>query len=174
MYIRDKARSDLYLAQLRTQSAPNTPGFAPMSAYSARSPYPMSPVTPRSPYPMSPQYPPATYAAGPDAEEGRAGTQFASTPGAKPFSLQPPPSRSNATPKSATFEAQSTPAPKAPGEQTFESVPIPGAYASPIASPTFAPAAGASLNAALPGQAITTEHRVESPPGSPRLPHSHV
>lgn len=29
---RDRARSDLYLAQLRSQSAPNTPGFGPMSA----------------------------------------------------------------------------------------------------------------------------------------------
>jgi len=32
MATRDRARSDLYLAQLRSQSAPNTPGFAPMSA----------------------------------------------------------------------------------------------------------------------------------------------
>ena len=31
MAVRDKARSDLYLAQLRSQSAPNTPGFGPMS-----------------------------------------------------------------------------------------------------------------------------------------------
>jgi hypothetical protein len=31
MAVRDKARSDLYLAQLRSQSAPNTPGFGPLS-----------------------------------------------------------------------------------------------------------------------------------------------
>lgn len=31
MDLRDKARSDLYLAQLRSQSAPNTPGFGPKS-----------------------------------------------------------------------------------------------------------------------------------------------
>src|SRR5438876_94926 len=89
MYLRDKARSDLYLAQLRTQSAPNTPGFGPMSpSYNARSPYPMSPYSPRSPYPMSPQFPPAAYASGPDAEEGRAGTQYISrqpAPEVKPF-----------------------------------------------------------------------------------------
>lgn len=29
--IRDRARSDLYLAQLRSKSAPNTPGFGPQS-----------------------------------------------------------------------------------------------------------------------------------------------
>lgn len=31
MDMRDRARSDLYLAQLRSQSAPNTPGFGPKS-----------------------------------------------------------------------------------------------------------------------------------------------
>jgi hypothetical protein len=31
MAVRDKARSDLYLAQLRSQSAPNTPNFGPFS-----------------------------------------------------------------------------------------------------------------------------------------------
>ena len=31
MDLRDRARSDLYLAQLRSQSAPNTPGFGPKS-----------------------------------------------------------------------------------------------------------------------------------------------
>ncbi|KAJ6073904.1 uncharacterized protein N7446_001681 [Penicillium canescens] len=38
MDTRDNARSDLYLAQLRLQSAPNTPGFAGFSSYPPKSP----------------------------------------------------------------------------------------------------------------------------------------
>ncbi|PSE33093.1 hypothetical protein C7G84_19330, partial [Acinetobacter baumannii] len=46
MDMRDRARSDLYLAQLRSQSAPNTPGFGPKSP--AFSQYAMSPRFPPS------------------------------------------------------------------------------------------------------------------------------
>ncbi|KAL5313423.1 hypothetical protein ACEPPN_019156 [Leptodophora sp. 'Broadleaf-Isolate-01'] len=35
MDVRDRARSDVYLAQLRSQSTPNTPGFGPMSPSSS-------------------------------------------------------------------------------------------------------------------------------------------
>ncbi|UKZ77153.1 hypothetical protein TrVFT333_004872 [Trichoderma virens FT-333] len=64
MDVRDRARSDLYLAQLRSQSAPNTPGFP-------RSPgiggVPMTPAMfpPKSPalsqYALSPRHAPAGF-----------------------------------------------------------------------------------------------------------------
>ncbi|KAI9819050.1 MAG: hypothetical protein M1832_004092 [Thelocarpon impressellum] len=167
MDVRDKARSDLYLAQLRSQSAPNTPGFGPMS--------PMSPMSPAfksdSMDPLS------------RAEEGShsATTQFASSRGSvsrpKPFQLQAPPIRvhsASPSPAQDAFEVPSTPAPvhvpAAPGERTYESVPIPGAYASPLTSPTFAPATMSFQPLdQTPGQAVTTEQRVESArPGSQR------
>ncbi|KAF7929531.1 uncharacterized protein EAE98_005449 [Botrytis deweyae] len=141
MAIRDRARSDLYLAQLRSQSAPNTPGFGPLSpSYSQ--------------YAKSPKFPPSAYQNGPDAEEGH-GTRFVEAKpyggmsAAKPFTLQAPPIKvQSATPKmdQGGFEAQTPPPPPpqqqqqrvvehvdaAPGEQTYASVPIPGAYASPL------------------------------------------
>lgn len=135
MDARDKARSDLYLAQLRTQSAPNTPGFA------------YTPRTPRFPTGMS-EIKEDPHSA---AENGHA-QSFSpnSATTAAPFKLQAPPSK---TPKPAqgSFEAPSstsapappqevrTPTPEAerrnehvaaaPGEQVYEAVPIPGAYA---------------------------------------------
>lgn len=134
MDARDKARSDLYLAQLRSQSAPNTPGFA------------HTPRTPRFPIAMS-EVKQDPYSA---AEQGFAPTTYSSPTSAStstPFKLQAPPTR---TPK--TQQVGFEPAPKsfspppqspsleaserhndhvaaAPGEQVYESVPIPGAYA---------------------------------------------
>ncbi|QSZ35349.1 hypothetical protein DSL72_008219 [Monilinia vaccinii-corymbosi] len=143
MAIRDRARSDLYLAQLRTQSAPNTPGFGPLSPSYSK-------------YAKSPRFPPGAYHSGPDAEEGNGlGTRYVEAKGgmmanAKPFTLQPPPIKvQGATPKMSQggFEVQAPPPPPpqqqphpqrivehvtaAPGEQTYASVPIPSAYASP-------------------------------------------
>ncbi|KKK12371.1 hypothetical protein P175DRAFT_0533594 [Aspergillus ochraceoroseus IBT 24754] len=129
---RDKARSDLYLAQLRLQSAPNTPGF---------------PYTPKSPW-VSTTMVKDPYSA---AENGEATpTQFASprspTRPQPSFQLQAPPIRvHHATPKTEQGEFSApVPAPSrtpsqehmgaAPGEKTYESVPIPGAYASPMTS----------------------------------------
>jgi hypothetical protein len=149
MDMRDKARSDLYLAQLRTQSAPNTPGFGPKSPAFSQ-------------YAMSPRFPPTAYKNLGDIEEDT--SPF--TPGGKGlivpqssftpkqttgFKLQAPPTKANpatpATPKagykpptaadmtptSATAPAFSMtvhePAPVAQGEQQYEAVPIPGAYA---------------------------------------------
>lgn len=134
MDARDRARSDLYLAQLRSQSAPNTPGFA---------------QTPRSPhFPSMSKVDP--YSA---VENVRSPTQYASiTPQSattqSPFRLQAPPIKvHHATPKPDQdgFEMTSSPplpstspppqetyndhVEAAPGEQTYESVPIPGAYA---------------------------------------------
>ncbi|KAF7620146.1 hamH [Aspergillus flavus] len=135
---RDKARSDLYLAQLRLQSAPNTPGFS----LSQKTPI-ISTTVPQDPYSM--------------AENGEAcSTQFA-TPRSptKPqptFQLQAPPIRvQQATPKTDQMEflgpisvpTASGPASNvnqhmaaAPGERTYDAVPIPNAYSSPM-SPTF-------------------------------------
>ncbi|KAF9883190.1 hypothetical protein FE257_003877 [Aspergillus nanangensis] len=131
---RDKARSDLYLAQLRMQSAPNTPGF------------PRTPKTPFTPY-MASHDPHSA------AEKGDGcATQFASprspTRPQPSFQLQAPPIRvQNASPRT---EQQEFPIPEplpspppetasqhmgaAPGERTYESVPIPGAYASPMSA----------------------------------------
>ena len=146
---RDKARSDLYLAQLRLQSAPNTPGFAGFS-------YP-----PKSPF----------FAVDPHsaAEKGESCmTQYASprspTRPTPSFQLQPPPIRiQQPTPCTAQEEFQSpvptsTPIPPAsqspsppplaetesqhisaaPGEQNYAAVPIPGAYTG--VTPAFPPA----------------------------------
>lgn len=170
MDLRDKARSDLYLAQLRTQSAPNTPGFGPKSPTFSQ-------------YALSPRFPPSTYKSLGEIDEDA--TPF--TPGGKGlivpqssfsssaskpapgFKLQAPPPKANratpATPKAgfkpptasdlsstSTLAAPSStpspapvsvpvpapiptparvnePAPMAEGEQQYEAVPIPGAYA---------------------------------------------
>ncbi|OKL60814.1 hypothetical protein UA08_03914 [Talaromyces atroroseus] len=141
MNLRDKARSDLYLAQLRVQSAPNTPGFFPM--------------TPKSPYvSMAAAVNQDSYSA---AENGQNyGVQYANPKpptrvASQPFQLQAPPIRvQNATPQvaqqgfGATDAAPTSSASTteedlshkvnehvgaALGEQTFDAVPIPGAYA---------------------------------------------
>lgn len=160
MDLRDKARSDLYLAQLRTQSAPNTPGFK-----GDRSPNPY-----RDPYDAAEN--------GQNYNKDDENTQFASKHQSfsqpKPFTLQPPPIKiQTATPVPAQDGFEPTPkkdivnehVPAAPGEQTYESVPIPGAYASPLASPAYQ----TQHRSMSFGQAMTTEGRVESPPQSPRL-----
>lgn len=146
MAIRDRARSDMYLAQLRSQSAPNTPGFGPLS--------------PRDggwrPPPGHPQADPISA-----AEMGEAGAAITSEgvqyprgfAAPKPFQLQPPPIKvQSATPRTnqgefspvtqsasppPQFENVQDHVPAAPGEQEYAPVAIPGAYASPaIQSPT--------------------------------------
>lgn len=170
MAVRDRARSDLYLAQLRSQSAPNTPGFAPANG----------PFSPRD----GGWRPPADYtytnASAMEEGNGNSGARFvdpAQKPAPKPFVLQPPPLKlPSSTPKMAATGftplsrndsySSRTPTPPrqvmirqnsyeqgpaspreefaqehfapAPGERVYESVPIPGAYASPVASPTGA------------------------------------
>lgn len=157
MDLRDKARSDLYLAQLRSQSAPNTPGFqkTPMA----------------STFPSDIHDDPISAAE--NGENYSEGTQFASKHRSfsqpKPFTLQPPPIKVHAA-SPAISQDGFEPAPQmqehvpaAPGEQTYDAVPIPGAYASPLASP------GMNFGSSQPGQAYTTEGRIDSPPTSPRL-----
>ncbi|KAM3457389.1 hypothetical protein MY3296_001131 [Beauveria thailandica] len=158
MDMRDRARSDLYLAQLRSMSAPNTPGFAAAAAGAAG---PRSPAL--SSYAMSPRHPPAAYQnMGPIPETSPftpggnnvvvPDSQFNSpSPG---FKLQPPPAKApSATPKlgqgafTPTSTAPVTPsapefavpaqqqqqqqqhAPQAAHEPVYDAVPIPGAYA---------------------------------------------
>lgn len=148
MDMRDKARSDLYLAQLRTQSAPNTPGFGPKSPAFSQ-------------YALSPRFPPNNFKSLGDIEENQTASPF--TPGGKnlvvpqsnftpqqaTFKLQAPPLKANpatpsspksgykpptpgnlspVTPAAPTFTV-SEHAPMAAGEQQYEAVPIPGAYA---------------------------------------------
>lgn len=148
MAVRDKARSDLYLAQLRSQSAPNTPAaFGPLSPRSGgwRPP-------PGHPSHVDPQS---------AAENGEAGdVQFArEIAQPQPFSLQAPPIRiQGATPRveqrgfeaPARTQTASPPASPgfqerqndhvgaAPGEQQYAAVPIPGAY-QPLATPSQVP-----------------------------------
>lgn len=183
MDVRDRARSDLYLAQLRSQSAPNTPGFGPMSPsfsqFGAK-----SPRFPASAYANNKGFDHSSI-----AEEGNAesGTQFVEAKpnfdahiAAKPFTLQAPPIKvhgaTGPSPKasfSSRFQGQRSlspegenrieHAPMAPGEQTYDAVPIPGAYASPVPSPGVPPQQYSSL-----GMAMTSDKRIESPPGSPR------
>ncbi|KAL8419828.1 hypothetical protein RB594_002841 [Gaeumannomyces avenae] len=147
---RDKARSDLYLAQLRTQSAPNTPGFGPKSPAFSQ-------------YAMSPRFPPQAYRSLGDIEEASPFTpggrpmpephsSFAPAAPAQTFKLQAPPVKApSATPKTAqngfdspvsstagpasSFYAPSAApvaAPPAPGEAQYDAVPIPGAYADAV------------------------------------------
>jgi hypothetical protein len=155
MDLRDKARSDLYLAQLRVQSAPNTPGF-------------FAPQTPKSPYYANVAAMHSDpYSAAENGENFS--TQYA-TPRSptravtKPFQLQPPPIKIHQpTPKmnQEGFDNRtasppvppssfSTPSPAnastvkqhigaAPGEKSYDAVPIPGAYAGPLTSPQFPP-----------------------------------
>jgi len=163
---RDKARSDLYLAQLRSQSAPNTPGLNPYTA-------------PRGD--LKEHYAVSSYEAAPSAEQGQGhfdeSTRYVdperkiSQP--RPFVLQPPPIKiQTATPKMQqtgftpiSLNDNRSPSPPsrvytpptrtysppsrsyspvspieqqqqehfgvAPGEQVYDSVPIPGAYAHP-------------------------------------------
>lgn len=143
---RDRARSDLYLAQLRSQSAPNTPGLAP---YSARD---------------GGWRPPMEYY----SSEVEDGTQFVDASQKHqpaPFRLQAPPIKvQTATPKMEqvgfspvhTTTRERTPSPDAevqqrsplmsemphgqtqqdhfqaaPGETVYEAVAIPGAYEAP-------------------------------------------
>ncbi|KAF1815884.1 hypothetical protein P152DRAFT_200639 [Eremomyces bilateralis CBS 781.70] len=145
---RDKARSDLYLAQLRSQSAPNTPGF---------------PLSPRD----GGWRAPADHNKEAAMEEGTAqdGVQYAvASPRQfaepKPFALQAPPSKNTPkvkqdgfSPVSPIGNSPSPPPPPgspgiaerhndhvaaAPGEQTYDAVPIPGSYAAPL-SPGMPP-----------------------------------
>ena len=160
MDMRDKARSDLYLAQLRTQSAPNTPGFGPKSPSLSQ-------------YALSPRFPPQTYKSLGDIEENAASpftpggqrlvepsSSFSQTLDEKPFKLQAPPPKASPATKSpgGGFGSPTAESPQgsdiaAPGEQQYAAVPIPGAYAdAAVKSP---PPQQASFGLPQPGPAHT-------------------
>jgi hypothetical protein len=162
MAARDRARSDLYLAQLRSQSAPNTPGLG-------------GPLSPRDGGWRAPTATEMSYNHGPALEDSSSdnSVQYVSampksadsarTPA---FKLQPPPIKiTGATPKlgqqgfspvATAPRRERTPSPevdqrspfmppavvqehfahRAPGEQIYAEVPIPGAYEPPL-SPGF-------------------------------------
>ncbi|KAF2474780.1 uncharacterized protein BDR25DRAFT_301420 [Lindgomyces ingoldianus] len=170
MAVRDKARSDLYLAQLRSQSAPNTPGFGPMS--------------PRSggwrPPPGHPNYV-DPHSAAENGESESVQAQYARTiVQPQPFALQAPPIRiQGATPKveqdgfdapprtgtaspplSPGFvERQNDHVPAAPGEQQYAAVPIPGSYATPLASPSHQPQPTPTAQGFDFGPSVTRNHQ---------------
>lgn len=162
MNVRDRARSDLYLAQLRSQSAPNTPGLqkTPMASTFGAYLHDDDEIDNAE---KGENY----------SEDAQVANKHRSFPQLKPFALQPPPVRiTHATP---TLEQNGFPAPAptvqehvpaAPGEQTYDAVPIPGAYSTTPASPSFQPQ---SLHFGSPGPAVSTEGRVASPPTSPGL-----
>ncbi|PMD60444.1 uncharacterized protein K444DRAFT_612601 [Hyaloscypha bicolor E] len=140
MDVRDRTRSDLHLAQLRSQSAPNTPGLPISPSHSQHTKYP------RFPLPIYSSNPSAT------AEDGYAGAPGTRLVEAKPssalavklFAPQAPPIKIHGTiPKVAQtgFGAPALPKERviehiaaAPGEQTYNAIPIPGAYTSPLTS----------------------------------------
>ncbi|KXH45461.1 hypothetical protein CNYM01_00850 [Colletotrichum nymphaeae SA-01] len=163
MDMRDRARSDLYLAQLRSQSAPNTPGLKSPGLYSQ--------------YALSPRHPDKTFESLSRIEEAGAspftpGTRFVEPESSfgkpKPaFQLQAPPTKARAATKPGQ-EAYTPTSPEGPGpafpfqrqqqqqapsfhqeqpqaqqhapmaadEPVYDAVPIPGAYAdAPVKSP---------------------------------------
>jgi hypothetical protein len=147
MDMRDRARSDLYLAQLRSQSAPNTPGFGPKSP--SFSQYAMSPRFPPSTYnslsevTQVPSFTPAAQVIEPTSSfASKASQAYTPKSAEKPFKLQAPPSKArSATPKVAqtgfltptsTSPLESHFTAAAPGEQQYDAVPIPGAYADAV------------------------------------------
>lgn len=181
MAIRDKARSDLYLAQLRSQSVPNTPGFGPLSPrdggwrpppghsfhqdpLSAAENGALTPTTvqfPRGvaahkPFTLQPPPPPIrVQAATPKMDQGGFASP-ARTP-SPPSSAQglPSPNLTLAPMSPGYFMPVAVPTetvaehvPPAAGETRYEAVPIPKAYGSPVASPSFA-----SARMTLPGEA---------------------
>lgn len=171
MDMRDKARSDLYLAQLRSQSAPNTPGFGPKSpsfasVYGPKSPgaYSQQALSPRFP-------PPAAYRSLGDIEESNPFTPggrvpepqsgFAATAAArgldKPFKLQaPPPKAPSATRKPGLSPVEPSPVEAFPPQQPKPDVP----------SITVGPMADEPVYDSVPIPGAYAGQAVKSPPAA--------
>lgn len=144
---RDTARSDLYLSQIRSQSAPNTPGpkspWSPSGGgynplFSPRYAGSQAPTTPGQPDPSlalsHSQQPfvlqPAPARTPKAAQNGFETQPTQAVPPVSPYGVAVPPppmSPSYAVPQSPIVHMHA-----APGEQEFEPVPIPGAYAAPM------------------------------------------
>lgn len=139
---RDKARNDLYLAQLHVKSAPNTPGFPGFSSYPPKSPFyaaqeinthstaengELQPQTTQYASPRSPTRPtPSFQLQAPPIKVQQptpvmAQQEFApppSAPSVSPPSQSPPPPPKNASQHVVAASA----------EADYGSVPIPHAY----------------------------------------------
>lgn len=169
MDMRDKARSDLYLAQLRSQSAPNTPGFGPKSPSFASIYGPKSPGA-YSQQALSPRFPPpAAYRSLGDIEESNPFTPggrvpepqsgFAATAAArgleKPFKLQaPPPKAPSATRKPGLSPVEPSPVEAFPPQQAHPDVP----------SITVGPMADEPVYDSVPIPGAYAGQAVKSPP----------
>lgn len=176
MDMRDKARSDLYLAQLRSQSAPNTPGFGPKSPSFASVYGPKSPGA-YSQQALSPRFPPAAYRSLGDLEAQNPFTpggrhipepqstfaQGASAAGAAPFKLQaPPPKAPSATRKPGLSPVEASPVEAFPPPSSrVPAITVDHAPAAPVASeepvyesvPIPGAYAGQAIKSPPPGQA---------------------
>lgn len=149
MDMRDKARTDLYLAQLRTQSAPNTPGFGPKSPSFASVYGPKSPGA-YSQQALSPRFPPsATYRSFNDIEAQNPFTPggrhipepqstfaaAAAAPAGGSFKLQAPPLKApSATRKPGLSPVEASPVdPFPPSSQNVPSITVaPAAAEEPV------------------------------------------
>ena len=144
---RDRARSDLYLAQLRSQSAPNTPGLA--APYSARD----GGWKPPADYFNNPQEVEDGAVQYVNADQKQQPAQFrlqpapikipGSTPKMQQVGFTPvqssfgnrtpsPPNQRSPLMADAPTETQQDHFHAAPGEQVYEAVAIPGAYEAPL------------------------------------------
>ncbi|KAK0942660.1 hypothetical protein LTR29_005747 [Friedmanniomyces endolithicus] len=166
MASRDRARSDLYLAQLRSQSAPNTPGLAPSGA---------GYLSPRDGGYKAPAA--DFYSSAPEVEEGvqYVDPSTAHHAPAPTFRLQAPPIRiQGATPRTEQngFVA---PAPRpiqtmAPRQATASPVPVQDEVRSPLMSEVPRELQQEHFGAA-PGEVVYDEVAIpgayEGAPGSP-------
>ena len=149
---RDKARSDLYLAQLRTQSAPNTPGFAARTPGAASFKSPLGASFPSHVHDLEESDSEdrnekfGTTGDAADREYAARHAQFLQIP-------MPGVTVTDATPTvpQGGFdfgtavqgpEQVQDHVPAAPGETVYDAVPIPGQHAVPVVSPSFGPQGG--------------------------------
>ncbi|CAK7562196.1 MAG: hypothetical protein SEPTF4163_000031 [Sporothrix epigloea] len=140
MDMRDKARSDLYLAQLRTQSAPNTPGFGPKSPSFSQ-------------YVLSPRFPSQAYRSFGAIEEE---TAMPFTPGGRNL-VRPSTSFTacaGASPSDSSFRLQAPPqkAPSATSKMASVGVvPVLPRTSTPVSQPLRSPSPNSSrLHPSLP------------------------
>ncbi|KAI0483110.1 hypothetical protein GGR56DRAFT_670910 [Xylariaceae sp. FL0804] len=182
MDLRDRARSDLYLAQLRSQSAPNTPGFGPKSPafshYGPKSPA-FSQSGPKSPafsqYALSPRFPPNTYtslgdiAEGPTFTPGAAASASGAARMAEPQSSFASQVNANKAAADKPFKLQAPPV-KAPsatprlGGDAFRTPTTPNAPQHSLSVNTQAPAApGEQQYASVPIPGAYADAAVKSP-----------
>ncbi|KAK1074442.1 hypothetical protein LTR74_001038 [Friedmanniomyces endolithicus] len=168
MASRDRARSDLYLAQLRSQSAPNTPGLAPSGAGY------LSPRDGGYKAPAATEF----YASAPEVEEGvqYVDPSTAHHAPAPTFRLQAPPIRiQGATPRTEQNGFVPAPLPRpiqtvAPRQNTASPVPVQDEVRSPLMSELPRELQQEHFGAA-PGEVVYDEVPIpgayEGAPGSP-------